>query len=180
MAATPKIYVYHGVSATTVDITAKNTRYKQADDSNDDLSAPIPRPSSGSSYSYAKHTKIGWTTLPNEQIRNLVWFADEAIGTDPAESWDGMTVWATVVTNYVQATESDATTLRAALAGASDLDDVTASDPLVIVSGAVIGAGDSIGTGPTQDFVLSQMEVLSTVTNGVKGERQVYYQYEEI
>lgn len=171
--------MYHGAGGATQDFTARDARYKRADNSDADLNNPIPIPSSGINYSYPKHTKIAWTTTPNELIQNLQWYlleADQAI--DPALNWDGLTLWAglTSTANYLQGTTNDAVALRPNLTDAATYNSAT---PLVVLAGTVIAAGET-GTGMTQPFVVSQLAVLPAALSGLKGRREIYFRFEEI
>lgn len=175
MAATPKIWSYHGAGGgTTTDISGGEMRHKRADNDNVDLNSPIPIPSSGVAYGWPKHTKVSFLTSPNTRIYNLRWYLDPIpSGVDAAQDWVGMTLWVGITASYSQANSGDETVLRAGLASA---DNYPSASPLVINGVTVLGNTTGLGT---QSFLLYQLAITNEATGGVKYPRSAWYRWEE-
>lgn len=177
MAATVKVYVFHG-AGTTTDVSGIEVRYKQADNDTPDLSNPIPIPSSGVGYSYPKFMKLQWLTTPAQKIRNLRWYVDPVPVTgDPATDWVGLTLWAGLTASYSVGVAGDTNALRAGLTASADF--WTVNNPLVIEPGDLL-TNPSVGYGATQKFLQTQLAVIPSCLNGVKAARQTWYRWEEV
>jgi hypothetical protein len=172
---------FHGAAAgTSTDVTGSELRYKRADNDTADLDDTIPIPSSGAANSWAKSTRINWTTTPGQVIKNLRWYADprpDAAATgDPSSAWVGVTIWAGACATYTQASSSDESAIRAGITATSDVFDV--SNPLII-NGTTVIENPDIGMG-TQEYLVTQVAAISTCVNGVKAQWATYMRYEEI
>lgn len=172
MAATTKIHEFIGSGPTAVDITSLHIRFKRAD--NDDSAEqppdalnPVPIPTSGTNYSWRKHTKLYIQTTPANQISNLRYFSSgTALGT-------GIVHQALLNATYTQGSTSDETTSI----GGTDTATYTSSSPLTVNSGVVI-ANPSTGYG-TQNYLVQQMNIGTTASAGTSGTRTLTYRYDE-
>jgi len=166
MSATVQIISYHGAThETETTITSTTIRYKGADDDTADTNNPIPVPSEGIGYSYAKFTKIKVIAAPTGNITNLRWFGDG-------------TAWGTGVDLYVGTTDTYVQSTGATVMAAGSVIGTTyiAANALTINEGTVIGA--TTGTG-TQNYVCSQVRVATTASAGVTTARAYTYRYDE-
>lgn len=166
MAATVQIISYHGAGAATENtITSSTIRYKQADDDTQDTSNPVPVPTSGTNYSYAKWTKIKVTSAPTGDITNLRWFSDGV-------SWGtGVDLYVGKTATYTQSTAATLNSVASVVATT-----YVAATPLTINAGTVLSA--TTGTG-TQDYVCTQVRVTTTASAGVTAARAYTYRYDE-
>ena len=134
---------------------------KLADDDIQNTASPVPVPAAGTTYSYAKWTKITAISAPTGAITNLRWFAD---GT----TWGaGVDLYAGSNATYTQSTAAAIGTASATVLAST----YTAAAPLTITAGTV---GTVTGTG-TQPYVCSQVRVINTASAGITTARASNY-----
>ncbi|MEX2439694.1 MAG: hypothetical protein WD739_07415 [Actinomycetota bacterium] len=165
MAATVLIRHAHGAGPTYTDVSAGNTRHV-TDDTHvaSGSTNPIPVPAAGSNYGYWVPYRLDATATPVGTISNLRAHTDGASGL-PA----GVTVVGETATTYVQPTGTPGTTGLeldtpdyATLAGSPvDVFGWTAGAPI-----SIAGSLTNPATGPFGDFLVTQMQVASTVAAG--------------
>jgi hypothetical protein len=179
MAATVTIRRWTGASGspTKTNITSGSVRFCTADNINPGTSYPIPIPAAGTKYSYWVVTRLSADTTPAAIINNIKWY------TDGAGYGTGVACKVQTATAYTQATgtEGDSgsilnTTNYPTLAGATvDAFTETSASPL-----AVAGSISNPSTGDFGDFVVLQLEVDSTASQGILTAETFSWRYDEI
>lgn len=178
MAATAQTRYYNGVGGGTAgsDVIGTTIRYKRADNQTVDANAPIPKPAAGENLSWTKYSKMNWTTAPAGVITNLRYFSDTPVTATKHYAWLDAT--------YTQPASGD----EAGISGFTDsqpnkdaCDETThtSASPLVVNAGTVL-SNPTTGEG-TQDFVASQVGVLSTYAAGpgAVAAKDITYRYDE-
>ena len=171
-----------GTKQDTDPLGPPNARFKYADNNTIDLNDPIPIPSAGTNRSRWKHMYIKATTAPDTQIDNLKIFTDgtgfgvgitAVVGTETPPNtllsdagYDVSDVADEVMTNHADITAS--TDFFLATSGAPKT--VTISE-----AGAVIDA-----INEESNYVVIQMEVISTATPGDLADETITFEYDEI
>ena len=171
MAADMSVYFDFGGSDTapgteqdTDALGPPRMRFKTADDATIDLVNPIPIPAAGTKYSYWKQIYLYATGAPATQVDNVKFYSDAgyeiATGT-PGDTGDEMVA------------------AHASLTGSTEVfgnytsgapKDVTISE-----SGQII-----VDIGDTSDYVILQMEVISTASPGTLSSETLTFRYDEI
>ncbi len=179
MAATVVIKRWSGAagSPTKTTISGGSIRFCTADNINPGTDYPIPIPAAGTKYSYWIATRLSATTSPSVIINNIKWY------TDGAGYGVGKALKVQTATAYTQATgtEGDSGTILNAtnypsLAGATvDAFTKTSASPL-----AVAGSISNPTTGDFGDFVVLQLEVDSTASQGILAAETFTWRYDEI
>lgn len=172
-----------GTSTSTDALGPPNIRFKRADNATIDTANPCLVPAAGTSYSRWKEIYLKCTTAPNTQIDNV------KIYTDGAGFGTGITVKVgdqTAVKNSGASTGYDvADTDDQALAG-GHTDITTTTDFFTFTSGSpksctISEAGSIINaTNETTDYVILQMETISTASPGNLADETITWQYDEI
>lgn len=164
-------------SETKTDITSINTRLNAEDaHSTAGTSNPIIVPTSGTNYSYWAATRLYYSGSGTGTINNVKWYTDGANGLGT-----GVTLKVQTATGYVQATGTAGTTgiilnttNYATLSGATaDAFSKTSGSPLS-VTGSVTNPNNS----EISDFVVLQVEVASTATQGATPTETMTWQYD--
>lgn len=180
MAASTQIWVFTGAAAgTTANIKNAELRMKRADNTTVDLANPVPIPASEPTlnYSWRKHTKLAFGTLPNEEIRNLRWYAEDKAGLG---TWSGITLFVGVTPSYTQGSSSDEATQ---VGGTNHAQNYLVGTPLTVNSGVVLTKTTDLPnnpTGDTQDYIVLQVAVGASASSGVTQQRDVFYRMDEI
>jgi hypothetical protein len=174
MAATTAVHSFHGAGPTSSDISSTEVRWKRADNDTVDALNPVPIPTSGTNYSWRKHTKLRIESAPANLIDNLRWFSSgNTLGT-------GITHYVVTDASYTQASSSDESAL---IIGGVDSTTYTSGSPLTVEAGEVCDSGDTFplfaGTGGQQDYVVQQMAIESTASAGTSPARTFTYRYDE-
>ncbi len=184
MAATVIINEYNGAPpGTKTDKTSGTVRFKNADDTNVNLTNPLVVPSSGQEYSYEKWLRLQITDAGGfTQIDNLRAYSDGAndFGT-------GVKLWYAVTGVYDQPVipNESADPPQSAAVG-SPVENMT--DFFTATSGSPVDL-DGINTGPFTDgspveeigdFLVLVMEVESTASQGVLTAETLTFAYDEI
>jgi hypothetical protein len=167
MAATIVLMKCTGAAAATEnDVTSVGVRLTSVDDhSTAPASAPITIPTSGTAYSYETQLRFKCTVAPDNQCTNFqVWSLGTAIQTGAAK----ITLNSTAVTAGVTPVNTVSS------AG-------TRTDLVVRTSGSKVAvAGTLTASGNETDYVVLQLEVYSSATQGnVTQSNEFNYSYDE-
>lgn len=173
-----------GTSTNTDVLGPPNLRFKRADDHLIDSNDPIPIPTSGTNYSKWKSIYVKCTTGPNTQVDNFKFY------TDGGNFGTGITVRvgqqfptknSGTSSGYKVATPVDTAILNnyTGIASVADAFSYTSGSPL---SGpAITEAGGIINAiGETTNYLILQMEVISTASPGNLTDETFTIQYDEI
>ncbi|MCP6727576.1 MAG: hypothetical protein KJI69_06210 [Patescibacteria group bacterium] len=157
-------------------------RFKQADNATIDSSDPMPIPTAGTEFSRWKQIYLVCTTAPDTQVDNVRFFTDGGgFGTGitvrvgdqfPLHSAAIETGYDVSDANAVMTTHTDITT-------SSDAFTFTTGSPL---SGPTISEAGGIinAIGETTNYLVLQMEVLSTASPGNLTDETFTFRYDEI
>lgn len=178
MAATVTIRRWTGNSKnpTKTNITGINTRANAEDaHSTNGSTNSILIPTSGVNYSFWVSTRLSVDTINSGTVDNLRWFTDGR-----NDFGVGVTCKGNTASSYVQAT---GTTGQTGTKLATSSHNGLSADPVDVftftsgspksVSGSTTGAGD-IG-----DFVVYQIEVIPTATDGATAQETFTWKYDD-
>lgn len=173
-----------GTSTNTDALGPPNMRFKHADDPNIDTNSPIPIPASGTNYSKWKSCYLKCTGAPNTQVNNVQFY------TGGVNFGTGITVRVGNVfptknsgsnTGYRVATPLDVAMLNnyAGITSVTDAFTYTSGSTLV---GPPITESSNIITSinQTTNYIVFQMEVISTASPGNLASKTWTLQYDEI
>lgn len=162
-------------------------RFKTADDATIDLNNPIPIPAAGTKYSYWKQIYLLCTVAPDTQVDNVKLYTDgTGFGTGiSVKVGDEMPVKTLasdagyeVATGTPGDTGDEMVAAHADLSGSTDLFSYTSGSPKSITigeAGAIINAQNE-----TTNYVVLQMEVISTAAPGTLSNETITWRYDEI
>lgn len=165
----------------SLDITATNLRFKDADDNTQDLNNPIVIPAAGNILSRWKHVFLKCSTAPDTQVNNVKVYTTTdpfptgvslLLGTETPTKTDAAT------TGYDPSDVSDeAMTNHADITGSAVIPTTSGSAKSVSVSeaGSIINLA-----GETCDYVVMQLQVASTATQGTMPVETIRFLYDEI
>lgn len=166
MAATVRIRSHHGIPDNGGDnVDGSTIRFKQADNDSGTANNPIPIPGAGSNFSWIKQLRFNAETTPDNTIDNLKFFSD---GTNSFGTGVLMNVVASGA--YTDPTVQQ----DSALGGTSDAFSFNSGSPL-----SLTGSINNPSTGAFGDFVVMQMEVQSTASQGNTPVEGFTFQYDE-
>lgn len=173
-----------GSSTNTDPLGPPNMRFKYADDALVDSNDPIPIPAAGTKYSRWKSLYLKCTSPPNTQVNNVKFYTDGgAFGTGitcrvgqqfPTKNSGSSS-------GYRVATPVDTAILSnyAGISSVADAFTYTSGSPLtgpaITESGNIIDA-----TNETTNYLIIQMEVISTASPGNLADETWTLQYDEI
>jgi hypothetical protein len=158
---------YHGnTGSTSNNVEGTTIRFKQADNDTVDANNPIPIPGSGSNYSFIKNFRFNIDAgggAPSNLVNNLKVYSD---GSNGLGTGVGLVVKtsATYVDPIAQGTTQ--------LGSTTDVFTYTSGSPLAVT-------GSSTGTGAFGDYVVMQMSVASTATQGTTPSETITFSYDE-
>jgi len=179
MAATVHVYAHTGAgpSDTNTDgLGPPRVRLKTADDTTIDTNDPIPIPTAGTKYSYWKSLTLWCSTSPTGTINNIKLFTDgSGFGT-------GITTYVGDETSstYDQATGTPGDTGDEMVANHAQINSKT--DVFTYVTGSpkdVSGSINNPSTGRISDYVVLQMDVISTASPGDLTDEDFTFRYDE-
>jgi len=194
MAATMSVYFdwggTDGTPGTSTDVDAlgpPTLRFKAADDATIDTANPILVPSSGTRYSYWKQIYLYCDDADSNTIDNIRFYSDGAIGFGTGVSL--MVGDETPVKNsgadtgYEVATGTEGTTGDEMVAAHADLTGSTSAASLTSVAPLTVSIsedGSAIdAAGETSNYVVLQVNVLSTASAGLTSSETLTFQYDE-
>jgi hypothetical protein len=168
----------------TVDEVATNLRFKDADENIQNLLSPIVIPGAGSILSRWKHCFLKCTTAPDTQVDGVVFFTttnpyptgvtllagDETpVKTDLlVTGYDVSDVADEVMTNHADITASTDVAANYTSSGSSLSVSITEATNVI----------DAIGE--TTDYVVLQLSVASTATQGTLPTETLRFEYNEV
>jgi len=171
-------------SPATVDQVASNLRFNDADDNAQDLTNPLIIPPAGNVLSRWKHAFLKCTTAPDTQVDGVVFYTTTAsfptgivvlIGNETPTKTDALTTGYDVsdVADEVMTNHTDITA-STDLAG-----NFTSTGTAKSVS--ITEAGNLINfAGETCDYLVLQMQVANTATQGTLPVETIRWEYDEI
>jgi hypothetical protein len=167
MAATVELRSYHGAdgSETGSDVNGSSIRFKMADNDTVDANDPIPVPPTGTTYSWLKNLQLYATATPANTINNLKFYTDGSNGYGT-----GVGLVAKTSSSYVDPVANEDTQLG----GATDAFTYTSGSPL-----SITGSLSNPSTGAIGHFVVLQMTVGSTATQGPTGSESLTISWDE-
>ena len=198
MAATMDVYFDFGgtdnTPGTNQDTDAlgpPTIRFKTADDATIDTANPILVPSTGTRYSYWKQIYLYCADPDGNTIDNVKFYADGAVvfgtgvtlmvgdetPTKNSDSDDGYEV----ATGTEGTTGDEMVAAHAGLTGSTSAASLTSGSPLTVsISEDLDDGNDVIDTaGQTSDYVILQVNVLSTASAGLTASETLTFQYDE-
>jgi len=168
----------------TVDSVATNLRFKDADNNTQDLLNPIVIPGAGNILSRWKHCFLKCTTAPDTQVDGVVFYSTTTpyptgvvllSGDETPVKTDALT------TGYdVSDVSDEAMTNHADITATTDVGATyTSSGSAKSVS--ITEAGNVINlAGETTDYVVLQLQVASTATQGTMPQETLRFEYNEV
>lgn len=176
MGATVQIRRWTGSTPTKTDVTGINSRMNAEDaHSTAGTSNSILIPNSGTNRSFWAVFRLYISAITGGTVNNIKWFTDGANGLGT-----GIALKVNTATAYTQATGTVGTsgtqlntTNYPTLAGAP-------ADAFTYNSGAPLSvAGSSSTTGDVGDFVVQQLEVSDTASQGATPQETITWQYDD-
>jgi hypothetical protein len=167
MAATVEIRSYHGASGseTGTDVAGGSIRFKQADNDTVDANNPVPVPAAGTNYSFIKNFRFHAVTTPSNTINNLAFYTDGSNGYGT-----GVALNVKTSATYVDPVANGTT----ALTGTTDAFTYTSGSPL-----AITGSVSNPTTGAFGNFVVAQIAVGTTASQGTSGSESLTWSFDE-
>ena len=159
-----------------------NLRFKQADDKTIDAVDPMPIPAAGTEYSRWKQIYLLCDTAPDTQVDNIRFFTDGGgFGTGiTVNVGDEFPIHANgVTTGYDVSDANEVMTNHTDITGSTDAFGHTTGSPL---SGPSISEAGNIidAIGETSNYLVLQMEVISTASPGDLANETFTFRYDEI
>ena len=163
-------------------------RWKTADDATIDSVSPVPIPSSGTTRSFWKQIYLFCDTAPDTSIDNLKFFTDgtgygTGITLNVADQFptnnSGSDAGYEVAVGTIGSTGTEVISAHAGVTSVTDAFTFTSGSPL---SGPTISEDSSIinATGESSNYLVFQLDVVSTATPGNKTDETLTIQYDEI
>ena len=157
-------------------------RFKQADDATIDANSPMPIPAAGTEYSRWKQIYLKCSTAPDTQVDNVQFYTDGGgFGTGIAvKVGDEFPVKNSGAdTGYDVSDADEVMTNHTDITGSTDAFDYTSGSTLAGPS--ISEAGNIINAiGETTNYLVLQMEVISTASPGDLANEEFVFQYDEI
>lgn len=173
-----------GSSTNTDPLGPPNVRFKYADNALIDANDPIPIPTSGTKYSKWKSLYLKCTLAPNTQVNNVQFY------TDGSNFGTGITVRVGQTfpthnsgssTGYRVATPVDTPILNNYGGVTSVADAFTFTSGSTLVGPSISESGGIITlANHTTNYLILQMEVISTASPGNLADETFTLQYDEI
>lgn len=168
MAASLSLRIQSGASPGTQSAAVTGIDFESADNATNTLANrqanPITVPSSGSAYSYEKWLKLYVDTAPANSVSNFkAWSAQGGSG----GAGTGLTI------NGAGAQSTYATPVSSA--------STVATSPIPTTQGAAVAwdAGSYTAVGNTTEYLVLQLQVDSTASQGNMGQVTISYSYDE-
>ena len=163
----------------TTEEVFTNLRFKLADNNTQDTADPVVIPTAGSNYSMWKHVYLDCTTAPDTQVDNMEWFTDNDV-------WTGVTYRVGDGTQTKTAASSAGYDPGQALIITTHDTITTETDASTFVTGAArtvsISETSNIINAVNEkcDYVVTNLEVQSTATQGTQAAITDTFRYDEI
>lgn len=175
-------------TSTTVDaLGPPRIKFTTSDTHLVDNNNPIPKPSSGTKYSFWKSLHLKCTVAPSSQIDNLKWYTDGSgygtgitlkAGTETPTKNSGSSTGYGLATGSVGDSGNEMIASHPDITGSSDAFGYTSGSPKSISiseAGAIINA-----TNETSDYLVLQVEVISTAAVGEPASENGVWKWDEI
>ena len=162
-------------------------RFKTADDATIDTNNPIPIPAAGTKYSYWKQIYMKCATAPDTKVDNVKFYTDGGgfgtgitvkVGDETPTKNSGSDAGYEIATGTPGDTGDEMVAAHAGLTGSTDAFTFTSGSPKTLS----ISETDSLinAIGEMTDYLIFQMEVISTATPGDKDNETMTIKYDEI
>lgn len=178
MGATVQIRRWTGVagSETKTDVTGINSRMNAEDaHSTNGTSNSVLIPSSGTNRSFWAVFRLYIAAIVGGTVNNIKWFTDGANGLGT-----GVSLKVNTATAYTRATGTTGTTGTQLTTGNYPTLAGAPVDAFTYNSGSPLSvAGSSNTTGDVGDFVVQQIEVLNTASQGATPQETITWQYDD-
>jgi len=192
MVAVFNIYFDFGGSANSpgtqqnVDSYSPNLRMKTNDNATIDSIDVIPIPSSGTNYSYWKQIYMKCVTAPSSKVDNVKFYTDGGgFGTgftlkvgDETPAKDHNTSTGYEVATGTPGTTGTVMTSHANITASTDAFSFTSASPKTLSISETSSQIDAIGE--TTDYLVLQLEVISTAAPGNLADESMTIKYDEI
>lgn len=164
-----------------------NIRFKTADDATIDTNNPIPIPGSGTKYSFWKQICMKCATAPSTKVDNVKFYTDGGgfgtgimvkVGTETPTKNSGSNAGYEVATGTPGDTGNEMVASHALLTGSADAFTFTSASPKTVSISEGSSQIDAIGE--MTDYLIFQMEVISTASPGDKDNETYTIRYDEI
>ena len=194
MAATMDVYFDFGGTDNTPE-TERDTdtlgppqiRFKTADDATIDTANPIPVPAAGTNYSYWKQIYLYCANADSNTIDNVKFYSDGTIGfgtgvtlmvgDETPDKNSGSDAGYEVATGTPGTTGNEMVAAHADLAGSTDAASLTSGSPLTV---SISETDNEINAASeTTDYVILQVNVISTASAGLTASETLTFQYDE-
>lgn len=162
-------------------------KMKTADNATIDFINPIPKPTSGTNYSFWKQVYLKASVAPSSQCDNFKWYTDGAgfgtgislkIGTETPTKTHASDAGYEVATGTVGETGDEMVAAHALLTGKSDAFGYTSGSPKTV---SCSEAGNLINAiGETTDYIILQAEVINTASAGTPSNETCTWVWDEI
>lgn len=162
-------------------------RFKTADDATIDTNNPIPIPAAGTKYSYWKQIYLYCGTAPSTKVDNVKLYSDGGgfgtgitvkVGDQFPVKTNALDTGYEVATGTPGDTGDEMVAAHADLSASTDLFTFTSGSPLSV---SISEAGSIIDAiGETTNYVVMQMEVLSTAGSGDLTDETLTFKYDEV
>lgn len=194
MAADMRVYFDFGGSDTspgtehdTESDGPPNLRFKTADDATIDTNNPIPIPTAGTKYSYWKQIYLYCNAAPSTKVDNVKLYSDGGgfgTGIELKVGLQFPTKTAASDAGYEVATGTPGDTgdemvaAHAGLSSSASIFGYTSGSPLSVSIGEIGSLIDA--QYETTNYVVMQMEVISTASPGDLTDETLTFQYDEV
>lgn len=162
-------------------------RFKTADDATIDANNPIPVPTTGTNYSYWKQIYLYCGTAPAVKVDNVRLYSDESgfgtgislmVGDEFPTKTNALDTGYEVATGTPGDTGDEMVAAHAGLTGSTDMFTFTSAVPLSV---SISEAGNLIDAiGETTNYVVMQMEVISTASPNNLTDETLTFQYDQV
>lgn len=176
-----------GTEQDTDALGPPNIRFKTADDATIDTNNPIPIPGSGTKYSYWKQIYMYCSTAPSTKVDNVKFYTDGGgfgtgitvkVGTECPTKTDTSSAGYEVATGTPGDTGNEMVASHADLTGSADAFSFTSASPKAVSISEASSQIDAIGE--TTNYLVFQMEVISTASPGDLADETWTYKYDEV
>jgi hypothetical protein len=194
MAADMSVYFDFGGSDTspgteqdTDALGPPRMRFKTNDNATIDLVDPIPIPTAGTKYSYWKQIYLYATAAPATQVDNIKFYTDGGgfgtgvtlkAGDETPTKNSGSDAGYEVATGTPGDTGDEMVANHAGLTGSTDAFTYTSGSPLSVSISETSNIINAIGE--TSNYVILQMEVISSASPGTLSSETLTFRYDEI
>jgi len=160
-----------------------NLRFKQADNATIDNNDPIPIPDAGTEYSYWKQIYLKCDTAPSEQVDNIRFYTDGGgFGTGiTVKVGEQFPVKTGASSSGYEVADGSVEMVANHSGLTSSVDAFTKTEGSPLAGPSISEAGAKIdAVGETTNYLVLQMEVVSTAAPGNLTDETFTFKYDEI